>query len=863
MYLQNISELLAGYDEKALYYAARITLANLRLRALLPDSRPPYFTLFANETLTALRYLSSLKTAGHVPLTIVSARDALLEATASGAEGWNFNQFSVNLESEKYAKFEGSLEPDLWWEDTFDVASRRAKEVNVSLEDVRNAWGYQHWPTSPRDAPYQTIAPALLAPPPTLDRRIRKRDDDQDDDEDEYEDEDEHELASLDDTYSPRSAKRWGKRPRTSSLRPVSTAPRKLADSENEHELPADAIVVAIKKTGRAGRNRYLIGTTSSPRMAVQCDGCFAAGDFPCIAGTTDHCTLCSMRRQVCHPRQSSALTAPTSEHTPAAQVAEKTARRQTPVEHTELDRATWANLRKRFLSGEFDIRPKPARLPSESKVSRQGDTPTERTELAKKDSEVLPRFDPRPARRISESEASKCSDHVVIARMESTATPGVIDIYCVGHSILERQCRVACTTCSTAGLLCLVNEPSGRGCKLCVAMGVPCDPSADADAGASTDAGPSKPAAPVPSEPVARPVTIKHATQPVPSSNVIPRFVLDEETFPADRVVAELTMRGGMTRRYLLGTQASPRRTVECAMCRTAGVPCLVYLHGTRIPAKGCTLCSLRRTSCVPADTVEQPEQAAGTSLRSGQKAAAAVPDVEQDIRPRKLGDAEDEKKFGANVIVAHVKKPSPRVGYFRYVLGVYGAPINEVECETCHYAETQEGTRCPCLRGGKNNKGCVLCAVRTMPCIPYTPRAAQPPASMIEAQAFLPAVSHRRTDEDGSVIPESPIDVDDPDSRAGSPVLGLTGADDNAGPNDLGLPPEVADEPPRDIAQATVPAPVAVAPPEAPAEHDLDADGLSPAMVNLVKREARRALHDALLEAAATVVGMLFPDN
>ncbi|KAI0048294.1 hypothetical protein FA95DRAFT_1098578 [Auriscalpium vulgare] len=216
------------------------------------------------------------------------------------------------------------------------------------------------------------------------------------------------------------------------------------------------------------------------------------------------------------------------------------------------------------------------------------------------------------------------------------------------------------------------------------------------------------------------------------PGDSELPMFVDNDEKFPEEYVVAELTLadKKRSTQRYLVGRYSWPRHEIECEKCREADVPCLVDIHKNHPNTSGCSLCSLHRAPCslyINEDEDEDDEEEekdieqVATTTSVTLRSAAGKPNIPQDERhgevhilPHRLGDKEDEAKYAANVIVAYVEKAETSS---RYVVGVYGAPTNEVECETCHYASTRKGTRCPCLRSGEKRRGCVLCGLRRAP--------------------------------------------------------------------------------------------------------------------------------------------------
>ncbi|KAI0047091.1 hypothetical protein FA95DRAFT_1285543 [Auriscalpium vulgare] len=291
MHSQKGPNLLPSIDIKAQYYAARIFHANVRLRALPFLDRAPYCTLFVNEVLTALKYLSSLEAGARVPASIIDAQDVLLRTSTSGEKGWSFSPFDIVFGSPEEL-FKGSLDPDLWWREEYDVAERRAKEVNVSADDLKNAYQVPSSTDLP-DAPSLPLASA--ASPPTSDSSTHKRRQD---------DEDIISEDARDVDYTPRPTKRPRGRPRKSNpppADPIGTNPRRLGDDPEKDGLPANAIVVTVDKPkNQGGVNRYHVGTTSSPRNPTPCISCHAAGTKYCFIGKKGHCTLCSLRRQTC-----------------------------------------------------------------------------------------------------------------------------------------------------------------------------------------------------------------------------------------------------------------------------------------------------------------------------------------------------------------------------------------------------------------------------------------------------------------------------------------------------------------------------------------------------------------------------------
>ncbi|KAI0048293.1 hypothetical protein FA95DRAFT_1098577 [Auriscalpium vulgare] len=283
------------------------------------------------QFLTALHTTIFMRTkCANFPALIIRAQAALLRAPTSGAQAWSFDPFDVEIGSPVEVKFDGSLLPDTWWWDEWVNVSNRSAQLNVSMEDIRNAYKYPDISTTSVDIQYQYMPtptsapispePSRTAPSPLLlasyssasrnvdtgphishashaapisppeRKRVHKGGDDDD---------------AGNSTHVPSSTKRPKGRPRKSetwTASEISFVHRRLDVDDDESELPPDAIVVRIDPS------RYLVGLSSSPRNIAQCVGCYAAGNAPCFKGPITVCTLCSLRKRPCKPLQQPAL---------------------------------------------------------------------------------------------------------------------------------------------------------------------------------------------------------------------------------------------------------------------------------------------------------------------------------------------------------------------------------------------------------------------------------------------------------------------------------------------------------------------------------------------------------------------------
>ncbi|KAI0047095.1 hypothetical protein FA95DRAFT_1285766 [Auriscalpium vulgare] len=566
------------YDRKALYHAARIYTANARIRALSLSLRAPYYNLYANEVLTALRYVSSLTRGTNFPAIIIRAQAALLQAPASGAQEWSFNPSDVEIGFYE-VEYAGYIFSDAWWNESGITASNRSAQLNVAKEDIMDAYkrpdtvpttvDIQHMP-SPMSAPislapsHSTPSPALpnyhtlrnavtpRIPPPSQPALIlsaeRKR---------------VHKGDAEDSTHAPSATKRPRGRPRKSEARPANKiifVHRRLAEYEDESELPADAIIVRINS------NRYLVGLSSSPRNIAQCEACSAAG-ATCFKGPNEACTLCSLRKRPCKPLQQSGL-----------------ATRAVPLQDNA--RAKKGNR----ISDYFD------KLPDTS-AAANGIRPGILTGQSAQE------FTPRRLTYTHERGELPRDTVVVIVRQ---GQPAEIIEYAVGL-YSQNQSSTACMQCMKREVPCFPGP--GDACTLCVLRDEPCAIFVHDDMEGTT-----------------RRHSKAYLELRRPADAELPMFIDQDEQFPEEYVVAELMLadRKRRTQRYLVGRYSWPRRKVECDTCREAGVPCLLNIHKKNPSASGCSLCSLRRAPCRPRrinedevedDDEEESEQVATTT--------------------------------------------------------------------------------------------------------------------------------------------------------------------------------------------------------------------------------------------------------
>ncbi|KAI0047094.1 hypothetical protein FA95DRAFT_1285592 [Auriscalpium vulgare] len=312
--------------------------------------------------------------------------------------------------------------------------------------------------------------------------------------------------------------------------------------------------------------------------------------------------------------------------------------------------------------------------------------------------------------------------DDVVIVQIPIPGRSSAFDKYAVGTRS-QTMMILPCQQCKKLGVECF---PGFAHCVLCELRGELCwmlgplegeTPRETAADGAETSA------------------ETERAQRPAPPPKDTPRPIKKNENvskFPEDYEVGTLKLPGKP--RYLLGKKSSPRRETPCTVCRAAGFPC--FKDGGK---KKCVLCSLRKASCVPVS-------GSGKVTSARPLDEIELPHIDEEVIVARVG--QHKKKGG------HREKPKKERKYQWYAVGLYGSKTNKVECVTCHYAVTRDGSPCPCLHGGNKRKGCMLCAARRMPCIPYKPR------SRPRIEASVPATAQTAPDPSSSQQPvETPV--------------------------------------------------------------------------------------------------------
>ncbi|KAI0047086.1 hypothetical protein FA95DRAFT_1679311 [Auriscalpium vulgare] len=308
--------LMCSDGERVQYLAARIRAAVLHLRSLTQDGvRATYYPYLAAEFSRALKVCSELASAIQIPIVIYSAKAALLRA-ANGFQqyGWTFDVFGFDIGSSEDIAYSGSLEPEIWWtSDThtalpFQTREVKLEELDHPLPPLLPSAASVDASTSPADSLSSPPTPPPLEvnraqvisfpPPETTNPDLKRK---------RHRPRKDPVVPSATDNPLPKKKGRPRMYPKLPAIDdPAYPRLLRAAAPHAPEFIPSNALIVkigaAIEKDGKVEEEiqRYLIGTSSSPKSAVPCVRCCSIEGAVCLAARRDSCMLCVLRDEIC-----------------------------------------------------------------------------------------------------------------------------------------------------------------------------------------------------------------------------------------------------------------------------------------------------------------------------------------------------------------------------------------------------------------------------------------------------------------------------------------------------------------------------------------------------------------------------------